>query len=403
MRLEHISLTNFRNFVRLELDLPAHIVLLQGDNAQGKTNFLEAIYYLATARSPFATADRQLINWLAGEEGTPFARLVAQVERGGDLQRIEIVLLEEPTAEEPHRCRKLIRINGVPKRVLDLVGQMKVVLFMPQHLDLVAGPPSARRHYLDATLCQLDARYRRSLARYGRILTQRNHLLRSLQERRGDLDELLFWDRKLAEEGAYIMARRQSLVAELDELAQAIHLDLTGGRERLRLRYLPSIEVPDVGYQMSLELAPTSQPPASGVQRIAEAFLERLRQARGEEIQRGMSLFGPHRDEMRFLVGGVDLGLYGSRGQQRTAVLALKLAELELVRREAGEEPILLLDEVMSELDEAHRRYLMEVISGAQQTILTATDLSDYSPDFLAQATLLRVREGRIEKMTNRE
>jgi len=199
------------------------------------------------------------------------------------------------------------------------------------------------------------------------------------------------------------MARRQSLVAELDELAQAIHLDLTGGRERLRLRYLPSIEVPDVGYQMSFELAPTSQPPASGVQRIAEAFLERLRQARGEEIQRGMSLFGPHRDEMRFLVGGVDLGLYGSRGQQRTAVLALKLAELELVRREAGEEPILLLDEVMSELDEAHRRYLMEVISGAQQTILTATDLSDYSPDFLAQATLLRVREGRIEKMTNRE
>lgn len=387
MYLKRLSLSNFRNYVRLDLEFPPGIILLQSGNAQGKTNLLEAIYYLAAASSPRAEADRQLINWLADEEDIPFARLDAQVQKGDGLQRIEITLLEEPN----RGLRKHIRLNGVTKRSSDLVGQLNVVLFMPQDVELMGGPPSERRSYLDSVLRQIDAHYQRSLKRYNRLLSQRNHLLKSLSEGRGDQSRLLFWDQKMAEEGAYIMASRQRLVADLDELARPIHLELTGGKEYLRLRYEPSFD----------PHAELSQSPSLTVERIAAAFRKHLRRTRGREIQRGMTLIGPQRDDLRFSVGGVDMNVFGSRGQQRTIVLTLKVAEVELMRRETGEQPILLLDEVMSELDEARRRYLMGTIERVEQAILTTTDWGDYDADFLAKATLWQVHEGRIEEMTN--
>lgn len=407
--LKHLSLANFRNYVRLELELPPGIILIQGENAQGKTNLLEAIYYLATARSPYATADRELINWLAEEEELTFARLVGQMQKDVALQRLEITLLNEPASEaNGYSLKKRIRINGVPRRVLDLIGQLNVVLFLRQDIDLVAGSPSRRRRYLDTTICQFDSRYRRTVRRYGRVLTQRNHLLRQLQKRRGSTDQLRFWDQKLAEDGAHVVARRRKVVAELDELAGAIHLELTGQGEHLSLRYEPSIRMPDKGYQIPFgldsEMTNHPSPPRRGgwegsKSSIRESFLEQLREITREEIQRGMSLIGPHRDDLRFLVGGVDMNIYGSRGQQRTIVLALKLAEAKLLAKETGERPIMLLDEVMSELDEARRRYLMRAIKNSQQAILTTTHWNVYSPDFLAQATLLRVQEGRIEEI----
>lgn len=410
MYLKHLSLANFRNYVRLELDLPAGIILVQGENAQGKTNLLEAIYYLTTASSPYARADRELINWLAEEEELTFARLVGEMRaenlaRDDALQRLEITLLKEPASRGgSQRLKKQIKINGVPRRVLDLVGQLNVVLFLPQDIDLVAGSPSGRRRYLDTTISQFDSRYHRALRRYGRVLTQRNHLLRRLQERRGNHDQLRFWDQKLTEDGAHLVARRGEVIAKLDELARAIHLDLTGQDERLCLRYEPSIRMPDTSYQMPLGLNSEMR---SGAQHsesaIRESFLKQLREITREEIQRGMSLIGPHRDDVHFLVGGVDMRTYGSRGQQRTVVLALKLAEAKLLATETGEQPIMLLDEVMSELDEARRRYLMETIKNSQQAILTTTHWDAYSPDFLAQAILLRVQEGRIEEMTNEQ
>jgi DNA replication and repair protein RecF len=401
--LKHLSLANFRNYVRLELELSPGITLIQGENAQGKTNLLEAIYYLATARSPYAKTDRELINWLAEEEELTFARLVGQTQKDTALQRLEITLLKEPTPEaDGYSLKKQIRINGVPKRVLDLIGQLNVVIFMPQDIDLVAGSPSGRRRYLDTAICQFDPRYCRTLRRYGRILTQRNHLLRQLQERRGNRDQLRFWDEKLAEDGAYLVARRREVIAELEELARAVHLELTGHDEHLSLRYKPSIRMPNKHYQIPLELG------SEGIldvgyseSSIRESFLEQLREITSEEIQRGMSLIGPHRDDLRFLAGGVDMNIYGSRGQQRTLVLALKLAEAKLLAKETGEQPIMLLDEVMSELDEARRRYLMKVVKNSQQAILTTTHWNAYSSDFLAQATLLRVQEGRIERMNN--
>jgi len=398
--LRHLSLANFRNYVRLELDLPPGIILIQGENAQGKTNLLEAICYLATASSPYAQADRELINWLAEEEPLTFARLAGEMQKDKVLQRLEITLLKERANN--HGLKKQIRINGVPKRGLDLIGQLNVVLFLPQDIDLVAGSPSGRRRYLDTTICQFDPIYCRTLRRYSRVVTQRNHLLRQLQERRSNPEQLRFWDEKLAEDGAHLVARRRDVIAELEELARDVHLELTGQDEHLSLRYVPSIRMPDTTYQIPLGLGSERIPGIGHSESsIRESFLEQLRGITREEIQRGMSLIGPHRDDVRFLADGVDMRIYGSRGQQRTVVLALKLAEAELLGRETGEQPVMLLDEVMAELDEARRRYLMKAIENSQQAILTTTHWNAYTPEFLAQATLLRVKEGRIERMTN--
>jgi DNA replication and repair protein RecF len=283
-----------------------------------------------------------------------------------------------------------------------------VVLFLPEDIVLVAGSPSGRRRYLDATLCQIDPRYCRTLQKYNRVLTQRNHLLRTLREREGDFDQLLFWDRSLVENGAYLVARRQLVIGELDRLAQAIHLELTGQKEHLRLRYEPSFDPsrpPPPDYQLPLELDLPSEPglyqPGTDLSQVAEAFQAQLHEIRRREILQGMTLIGPQRDDLRFLVGGVDLTTYGSRGQQRTAALALKLAEVKLIAEEVGEQPILLLDDVMSELDDARRGYLMQMIDGAQQAILTTTDLKVYSTEFLSEVTLLQVREGRIEEVVS--
>ncbi len=399
MYLEHLSLTNFRNYVRLDLEFPPGIVLLQGGNAQGKTNLLEAICYLAAARSPRAEADRELINWLASQEDIPFARLDARIRKAEGSQRIEIALIEDST----RGLRKRIRINGVDKRPLELLGQMNVVFFAPQDVKLVAGPPSERRRYLNEILCQIEARYHRSLRRYNHLLSQRNHLLKSLGERGGDQSRLLFWDRKLAEEGAFIMACRQRLVAELGELAYPIHLELTGGREHLRLRYEPSFDpLSRPLAEHKLDRRPELSPPLDiplTVEEIAAAFQKHLQRTRRLEIQQGMTLIGPQRDELRFLIGGVDMNVFGSRGQQRTIALALKLAEVKLLRSKTGEWPILLLDEAMAELDEARRRYLMETIEGVEQAILTTTDWGDYGADFLGRATLWQVHEGKVRTM----
>jgi DNA replication and repair protein RecF len=295
MYLSRLVLINFRNYARLSLDMPRRVMVLQGANAQGKTNVLEAIYYLTAAKSPYAGSDTQLVNWLADRDDLPHARVEAELIRGNTLTRIEITLTRDERNHE--RYHKHIRINGVDKRVMDLIGVANIVLFMPQDISLVDGSPSGRRHYLDATLCQIDPRYCRALAQYGRVLEQRNGLLRQLRD----------------------------------------HRDLSGGRERLRLRYTPSFDPQrpqedDQQLRLGLDLPPPVSMPQEP-ETIQEAFRARLRSMQSEEIVRGMTLSGPHRDDLLFLNGQIDLRTYGSRGQQRTAVLALKLAEVALMAR----------------------------------------------------------------------
>lgn len=382
MRLAHLSLHNFRNYVRLEIDLPPDVMVLLGDNAQGKTNLLEAIYYLATSRSPYTGTDRELINWLSLEqEPLPYTRLTGRVARGDNSVLLEITVSQQ--AENGSRYQKQIRLNGVNKRAMDLLGHLNVVLFVPEDVNLVSGSPSLRRRYLDVMLCQIDAHYCRTLAGYNQIVTQRNALLRDLGERGGDPSQLAFWNERLVEHGARLVARRQEAIDVLDELTQAIHGQLTDGAERLHLRYAPSV---DLGEPRRLAVA--------DIQTAYQAQLQSLRQ---RETGAGMTLAGPHRDEMRFMIDDIDAGVYGSRGQQRTAVLALKLAEVELMHRETGDYPVLLLDDVLSELDAHRRQFLLQrVEDGQQQAIITVTDLQALSPAFLQGCRLWRVEMGRL-------
>jgi len=371
IHIEHLSLTNFRNYERLELDLPKSLMVLRGDNAQGKTNLLEAIYLLSTAKSHRAATERELINWSPPREGIPVARLLAQVKRGRGRVQVEIAI--RGISEEAEHVQKRIRINGIPRRAIDLVGQVNVVIFSSQDIELIGGSPSLRRRYLDLTHCQIDPRYLRSLQRYNKVLLQRNHLLRLIQERRAEANQLDFWDRELVENGCYLVVQRQLMVAELNDLVQPIHHQLTAGGEQLKISYIPSVGKGD--------------------------FMDRLIEVRKREIAQGMTLVGPHRDDLGFFVHGIDMNVFGSRGQQRTIALSLKLAEARFLHSKIGEHPILLLDDVLSELDSTRRHQLLESISSYEQVVITATDLDRFAPGFLAQAALFQVSEGRIEPL----
>ena len=397
MHIEYLSLTNFRNFARLELTFPNGPVLLHGANAQGKTSLLEAIYYLATSNSPYTTADWQLINWRTENDVIPFTRISADVvTRRSPLDRIEITLVREQNGGDA-RTRKDVRLNGVTKRVMDLVGQVNVVLFLPRDLSLIEGSPIERRAYMNATLCQTDRAYCEALATFEKLLPQRNALLKRIADKQASPQELDFWDGQLAEQAGVLIAGRQRLLRELETLAQRVHLDLTGRRETLEIEYQPNflptaegdgqLSFNTLGLDLHRELAP---------QDIAPQYLEGLLESRTEHIERGMTLSGPHRDELRLQINQRDVGLYGSRGQARTAVMSLKLAELYWMHEAIGEWPILLLDEVVAELDAERRAYLLDCIDGTTQAILTTTDRTIFSPTFLERAASWHVVEGQI-------
>lgn len=389
MHVAHLSLRDFRNYQRLELDLSPATTLLYGPNAAGKTSILEALFYLATTRSPRVGLDRDLVRWEAQAEAgaPPFARVAADLHRYGALVRLEVLVQRhtDDAGQPTSGASKLIRIDRRPARALDLVGQLRVVIFTPTDLNLVDGPPNERRRYLDITLSQLDTTYVRTLAHYQKIVQQRNSLLRTWRERRRPQrtvdDELAFWDHELATSGAYLLAERLRAVADLHTLVGPLYQLISGSSDPLTIDYLPSLEL-----DLNWDVASLEQQLTAGLHAL-----------RADELARGQTLLGPHRDDLAFRVGRVNLGRYGSRGQQRSVALALKLAEVELMRTRAGDAPVLLLDDVLSELDAQRRAHLLEVIRRPnQQTLLSATDLSDFSVEFLAAITRLRVEEGRV-------
>lgn len=406
MHLNHLSLTNFRNYARLELSLPGRLTVIQGANGQGKTNLLEAIHLLATGRSPRATVERELIAWLALDGPLPYARLTGDIGEGRAAEKLELVLeLAANGGSAGPTVRKQVRINGAPKRGIDLVGHLRVVLFLPEDINLVAGAPSERRRYLDIALCQISSTYCRALGEYNRVVTQRNALLRRLRDEGGDAGQLNFWDTHLAEHGSTLLHRRGTAVGALDRIAAERHSALTSGGERLHLGYLPSPDPAATAHESprqadaarKLRLA-EGRPAYGAVTResIQEGLLTQLRAARSRDIAAGSCLVGPHRDDMAFTVDGHDLRAFGSRGQQRTAALALKLAELQLMCDETGESPLLLLDDVMSELDAARRQTVLAALASVEQAIVTTTDWGDFSAELLGQARTLRVDRGSL-------
>ena len=403
MRIRHLSLTNFRNFGRLELDVPTGTTLLYGDNAQVKTNLLESVYYLATTRSPHTNTDSQLINWDAEQFGEPIVvgRIVAHVETESGLRHLEMRLIEERGRRNAGFRREAL-VDRRKVRLMDLLGNLRVVLFLPQDLNLVTGSPSTRRRYLDITLCQSDALYCRTLSQYNKVLDQRNALLRRLAEegRREPTDVLNLFTSQLAKLGGTIFARRAAFLVQLGREVERIHYEaLTDGRETLRLTYLPRL-LPRVD-----GVAPTDeQQVEAGVwlaesadaEQAAERYGDLLNSAAKHDLIRGMTTIGPHRDDWRFYVNGRSLAHFGSRGQQRSAVLALKLGEIAWVSAETGDAPLLLLDDVMAELDPQRRDLMIAALDGVGQAFVTSADVAIFPQPFLDRVNLLRVTAGQV-------
>lgn len=401
MRLRQLTLNHFRCYHRLELAFPDEPVVLVGRNAQGKTSLLEAIYLLATSRAPHGVPDRQLIHWDAErEEVWPFSQVLGHVERREGPLTIEIVnaiQAGQPGADGP-RLAKRIRVNEVARRAMDLVGLFNVVLFTPHDLEVVSGAPAERRRYLDGLLCQVDPAYCRALSRYNQVLAQRNHLLRLIRERRGAASELAFWDERLVQDGSLVLARRLEAIAQLGELAVDLHERMAGGGGPLRLSYHISWDDPAALVDgASPKAAPTARDTALvAIEDLAADFTAALERSRAVQLARGITPVGPHRDDLSFQVNGADMRSFGSRGQQRSVALALRLAEARLMQRRRGDWPVVLLDDVLSELDPGRRARLLGLLAEVEQTMLTTADLAVLPADWLRDAAVFEVEAGRV-------
>lgn len=339
MIIKSLELENFRNYGALSIDFDSGTNILYGDNAQGKTNILEAIFLSATTKSHKGSKDRDIINFAAEE-----AHIRTYVVKDGLENRVDMHLRKNKS--------KGIAINGQKiKKAADLLGLLNVVFFSPEDLSIIKNGPSERRRFVDMELCQLDSVYLHDLNNYNKIVNQRNKLLKELYFNPGLKDTLSIWDTQLVSFGSKVIERRNVFVNQLNEILYEIHLKLSGGKEKLQIVYEPDV--------------------------CADNFEKKLEVCQEKDIRFKQTSIGPHRDDVSFMVGDVDIRKFGSQGQQRTAALSLKLAELELVKKVTKDIPLLLLDDVLSELDSSRQNYLLNSI-GEIQTIITCTGLEEF-------------------------
>jgi DNA replication and repair protein RecF len=389
LHVRRLQLTGFRNYRDLDIDLAPGRLLFTGDNAQGKSNLLEAVHLLATGRSVRATSDAEMIGWGAESEGQPFARLQAGVERrGGDVQLETLVVGAATAANAPaQRAGKRFRVNGIPRRAIDFVGQLQSVLFTADDLEIISGSPSDRRLFIDVAISQLDRAYYAALRRYTRILQQRNATLRRIKDGIAGQDELALWDDSLVREGAVIISARQRLIGRLAALAASAHSELSGfAHEDLKVAYEAQL-----GDDWRPLLAPDATPEAA-----QSLFAAALAGQRRRDLAAGVSLVGPHRDDLSIVLNGAPASSFGSRAQIRTAALSLRLAEARLLLTEAGDPPIVLLDDIVSELDEGRRRSVLDSIAGFDQVWFTATSAAWLPADFVRSCQVYEVRAGTV-------
>ena len=361
MQILEVSLQGFRNLEQLQLRPSAGINVFYGENAQGKTNFLESLYFCAMGRSMRTKSDWQLIGF---PEEESHIRLF--IQRNSRKERIDVHL--------KRNMKKGIARNGVPiKKLGDLFGTLYTVVFSPEDLSLIKEGPGERRRFLDMELCQLSRVYYYDLQQYYRILKQRNNLLREIQKK-PTLQETLFpWDEQLIDYGERVMAARMTFLQRLDKIAAEKLHALTGGVDALKILYKPNCE--------------------------PGCMAERLKKNLQRDIYLGSTNFGPHKDDILFAINGKEVKSFGSQGQQRTTALAARLAEVDLIREETGEEPVLLLDDVLSELDEKRQKFLLESIAGLQ-TFLTCTGIEDAVKKYISKDNLFYVENGHISQET---
>lgn len=364
MILKRLKIENFRNYGLQELDFDAEVNLVYGNNAQGKSNLLEAICYLGIASSYRNATDSELIRWQQ-----PHFFLQGDALTNSGKLRI--------TAAANRKRQRRWTLNWEAKtRLSDVIGMLHVVMFAPEDVQLVKAGPEARRRFLNQQMSQLDREYCRQLIRYNNILKQRNACLKLGEE--ADLDQLAVWTEQLLEVGSLISFRRSKLVRELEPRAHELHAGLSGG-EKLHMAYLCS------GLGKAEEIP-------QNLEQIKEIFAAELQRLQRAEMFRGLSLAGPHRDDLAVSIDGYQARDFASQGQQRSAALAMKLAELELAAAARKEYPLLLLDDVLSELDEKRRNQIISLIRGKAQTFISATD--DSIP--LMSGKKWRVEAGRV-------
>jgi DNA replication and repair protein RecF len=356
-----LQLTNYRNYVRTGIKLEKGLNLFMGDNAQGKSNLLEAVYLLSTLRSSRASHDSDLVRKDILSSDFPVARLTAEVERSAGNLELDLAVVGR-TTDPSHRAGKRVRVNGVPRKASDAVGQLCAVLFTTLDIDIVAGPPLMRRRYLDMMISQVDRGYLRAMQKYQKVLQQRNSLLKRIQSREANAHELNFWDQELAHAGGLIAWARADALGHIVPQAMMQMERLSDGLETLQLTYRPSLAGLD-----------EHDSPIDDSEWTAR-MLKALQNLRSREIAAGATLVGPHRDDVQVEIDGMPADSYASRAQQRTAALSMRLAEASYLRRALGDDPVVLLDDVLSELDARRRKGVLEYIDTFQQTLVTTAD-----------------------------
>ncbi|HET7657780.1 MAG TPA: DNA replication/repair protein RecF [Bacillales bacterium] len=366
MKLELLKLTNYRNYKQAELRFDDEINVFIGENAQGKTNLLEAIYVLAMANSHRTHNDKELIHW--NEE---YAKIEGKVQNARGGLPLELVI---------SKMGKKVKANHLEKRRLsDYVGTLNVVLFAPEDLNLVKGSPQIRRRFIDMEMGQVYPLYMHELSRYRKILQQRNALLKELKRENVMLDILT---EQLIESAVKIVKKRREFLDLLENWALPIHHAISREREHLTITYKSSVEVSEDG----------------DLSKMTNRLERKFSEVRNREIERGVTLVGPHREDLGLSVNGKDVQTYGSQGQQRTAALSLKLAEIELISSEVGEYPLLLLDDVLSELDRYRQSHLLNAIRGKVQTFVTTTGVEGIDHETIQSAARYDVDEGVVVK-----
>ena len=350
---------NYRNYNVLDISLGPHVNVFMGDNAQGKTNILEGIYYCAFARSHRTSKDRELINWNSDN-----ALLSVTVGRERLDKRIDISILKDG--------KKAIQINKIKiKKIGELFGNFNVVMFSPEDLKIIKDSPGVRRKFIDMELCQLNPKYYYNLVQYNKVLNERNSILRNRNINKDILD---VYDMQLVEFGYNIIIDRLEYIEKLNKYSAKIHSDITSGKERIEFKYISTIK---------------------DLENIRENFYSLLEKNRVRDCERGITSVGPHRDDFNVLINDIDTKSYGSQGQQRTAILTIKFSSLKIIKELTGEYPVLLLDDVLSELDFSRKRYVLSTI-GDIQTIITCTGIEDLYEYLDDKSKVFKVKDGEI-------
>jgi len=370
MYMKELILENFRNYKSLQLTFENKVNVILGENAQGKTNVLEAIYVLAMAKSHRTSNDKDLIRW--DEE---YAKIEGRVEKRHTSIPLELTISKKGKKAKSNHIEQ--------QRLSQYVGNLNVVMFAPEDLHLVKGSPQVRRRFIDMEIGQISPVYLHDISQYQKVLQQRNHYLKQLQaNKQHDKTMLEVLNEQLITLAVKIVQKRFEFIRLLEEWAQPIHSGISRGLEKLKIDYRPSIDV--------LEDDDWSK--------MVEVFEEKISSQKEREIERGVTLIGPHRDELVFMVNGKNVHTFGSQGQQRTTALSVKLAEIELICSEIGEYPVLLLDDVLSELDDFRQSHLLNTIREKVQTFVTTTSTDGIHHQTLKEADTFHVVAGRVSK-----